>query len=268
MLDVPGAVLGTVGLLSLVFGITRTGNQDSSGQPYGWSDPLAITGMLLGVALLAAFVFLETRTKHPIMPLTIFKSRTRAVAFLSMMITPAAMFAMFFFLSLYIQNVMGYAPLRAGFAFLPFCFGMVFGAALASKLMTRVDPRFICRHRHPARRHRAVHVPPARRRHRRHRRAAGGTGWRPPRPPVSYWADLMPFIILMSFGMGMTFVPIMMAAVHGVRAQDAGIGSGVLNTMQQVGGALGLAVLSTVAAHYTPATSAPSAPRSRGSVTG
>jgi predicted MFS family arabinose efflux permease len=173
------------------------------------------------------------------------------VASLSLTIMPAAMFAMFFFLSLFVQNVMGYAPLRAGFAFLPFCFGMVFGATLASKLMTRVDPRFI-----------------------------SGTGtllggialymfWRLDAATgaqdvlnaasggdnlghtVSYWADLAPFITLMSFGMGLTFVPMMMAAVHGVRSQDAGIGSGVLNTMQQVGGALGLAILSTVAAHYT-----------------
>jgi EmrB/QacA subfamily drug resistance transporter len=251
VLDVPGAVLGTVGLLSLVFGITRTGNQDSSGQPHGWGDPLALTAMILGVVLLATFVFWETRTKHPIMPLSIFKSRTRAVAFLSMMITPAAMFAMFFFLSLFVQNVMGYAPLRAGFAFLPFCFGMVFGATLASKLMTRVDPRFISGtgtllggislymfHRIDAATGASdvLHA------------AQGGA---PLGHTVSYWADLMPFITLMSFGMGMTFVPMMMAAIHGVRSEDAGIGSGVLNTMQQVGGALGLAILSTVAAHYT-----------------
>jgi len=251
ILDVPGAVLGTAGLLSLVFGITRTGNQDAHGQPHGWGDPLALTGMIVGVALLVSFVLWETRTKHPIMPLTIFRSRTRAVAFLSMMITPAAMFSMFFFLSLFVQNVMGYAPLRAGFAFLPFCFGMVFGATLASKLMAKVDPRFISGtgtllggialfmfHRLDA--------------------ATGPTdvlhaaqGGDHLGHTVSYWTDLMPFITLMSFGMGMTFVPMMMAAVHGVRAQDAGIGSGVLNTMQQVGGALGLAILSTVAAHYT-----------------
>ena len=251
VLDVPGAVLGTAGLLSLVFGITRTGNQDSSGQPHGWGDPLALTGMILGVVLLASFVLWETRTKHPIMPLSIFRSRTRAVAFLSMMITPAAMFAMFFFLSLFVQNVMGYAPLRAGFAFLPFCFGMVFGATLASKLMTRVDPRFISGtgtllggislfmfHRLDAATGASdvLHA------------AQGGDHLG---HTVSYWADLMPFITLMSFGMGMTFVPMMMAAIHGVRSEDAGIGSGVLNTMQQVGGALGLAVLSTVAAHYT-----------------
>ena len=250
-LDVPGALLGTVGLLSLVFGITRTGNQDSSGQTYGWDDPLAIVGMALGVLLLIAFVLLETRIKHPLMPLSIFANRTRATAFLAMMITPAAMFAMFFFLSLYVQNVMGYAPLRAGFAFLPFCFGMVFGATLGSKLLSKVDPRFIAGsgtllggvalfmfHRVDAATG-AADVLEA---------AKGGDHIG---HTVSYWVDLMPWIVLMSFAMGLTFVSMMLAAVHHVREQDAGIGSGVLNTMQQVGGALGLAILSTVAAHYT-----------------
>ena len=250
-LDIPGALLGTIGLLSLVFGITRTGNQDSSGQPHGWGDPLAITGMVAGVVLLVAFVLLESRTEHPIMPLSIFANRTRATAFLAMMITPAAMFAMFFFLSLFIQNVMGYSPLRAGFAFLPFCFGMVFGATLASKLLSLIDPRFIAGtgtllggvalfmfHRIDASTS-AGDVLDA---------AKGGDNLG---HSVSYWTDLMPWIVLMSFAMGLTFVSMMMAAVHHVREQDAGIGSGVLNTMQQVGGALGLAVLSTVAAHYT-----------------
>lgn len=250
-LDVPGALIGTVGLLSLVFGITRTGNQDGSGQTYGWTDPVALTAMILGVVLLISFVLLERRTKHPIMPLSIFASRTRATAFLAMMITPAAMFAMFFFLSLFIQNVMGYAPLRAGFAFLPFCFGMVFGATLASKLLSKMDPRFIAGtgtllggvalfmfHRIDAATGPADVL-------------AAAKGGDHIGHTVSYWTDLMPWIVVMSFAMGLTFVTMMMAAVHHVRQEDAGIGSGVLNTMQQVGGALGLAVLSTVAAHYT-----------------
>lgn len=251
VLDVPGAVLGTSGLLMLVFGITRTGNESATGQPYGWSDPLALTAMILGVLMLIAFVLLERSAKNPLMPLSIFRSRTRATAFLAMMITPAAMFAMFFFLSLFVQNVMGYAPLRAGLAFLPFCVGMVGGATLASKLMAKVDPRFIAGtgtllggfalfmfHRLDAATEPADVL-------------AAATGGDPLGHTVNYWTDLMPYVVVMSLGMGLTFVPMMMAAVHRVRTQDAGIGSGVLNTMQQVGGALGLAVLSTVAAHYT-----------------
>ncbi|MBM7519406.1 MFS transporter [Nocardioides nitrophenolicus] len=240
-LDLPGAVLGTGGLLALVYGITRTSNVDPdtisavnpNGTSYGWGDPLALTAIALGVVALIAFVFAETRVKSPLMPLSIFASRTRAVAFVSMMITPAAMFAMFFFLSLYVQNIMGYSPLKAGFAFLPFCVGMVFGATLSSKLIAKMDPRFL-----------------------------SGTGTliagfalfmfsRLEFGSVNYWTDIAPYIVLMSLGMGLTFVPMTLVAVHGVRTQDAGIGSGVLNTMQQVGGALGLATLSAVAAHFT-----------------
>ena len=240
-LDLPGAVLGTGGLLALVFGITRTSNVDPDtisainpqGTSYGWGDPLAVTAMIVGVVALVAFIVVESRIKNPLLPLAIFASRTRAVAFVAMMITPAAMFAMFFFLSLYVQNIMEYSPLKTGFAFLPFTFGMVFGATLSSRLMSRVDPRFIA-----------------------------GTGTILAGFALfgfstlefgheNYWTDIMPFVVLMSLGMGMTFVPMTLAAVHRVRTQDAGIGSGVLNTMQQVGGALGLATLSAVAAHFT-----------------
>ncbi|HEX5090626.1 MAG TPA: MFS transporter [Nocardioides sp.] len=250
-LDIPGAVIGTFGLLALVFGITRTGTLDAAGQPHGWGDPLAIAGMVLGVVSLASFVLLEMRTKHPILPLSIFANRTRATAFVAMMITPAAMFAMFFFLSLYVQNVMGYSPLQAGFAFLPFCFGMVFGATLASKLLSMVDPRWIAgtgtllggfslymfsRLDAATGANDVLNA------------ATGGDNLG---HTVTYWTDLAPWITLMSFAMGLTFVTMMMAAVHHVRQQDAGAGSGVLNTMQQVGGALGLAILSTVAAHFT-----------------
>jgi len=241
-LDVPGAITATLGLLSLVFGITRTGNLDpdtipagnpQAGTPYGWGDPIALTAMIAGVVLLAVFVWLETRQEHPLMPLRIFANRARAVAFTSMMITPAAMFAMFYFLSLYVQNVMGYSPLQAGFAFLPFTFGMIAGATTSSKLIARMDPRYIA-----------------------------GTGTilaglslfmfhRLEVGSVNYWTDVMPWIVVMSLGMGLTFVTMTLVSLHGIPSQDAGVGSGVLNTMQQVGGALGLAVLSTVASHYT-----------------
>ena len=93
--------------------------------------------------LLALFVLIERRVEHPLLPFRILLNRTRATAFTTMMIVPAAMFAMFFFLSLYVQNIMGYSPIETGLAFLPFCFGMVFAATLSSKLMSLVDPRFI-----------------------------------------------------------------------------------------------------------------------------
>lgn len=150
-LDLPGAITGTVALLSLVFGITRTSNTDPdtitatnpNGEAYGWGDPTALIFMGLGVLLLVAFVLIEKRTRIPMLPLNIFANRTRSVAFLAMMITPAAMFAMFFFLSLFVQNIMGYEPLHTGFAFLPFCIGMVAAATVSSNLASKVDPRYL-----------------------------------------------------------------------------------------------------------------------------
>jgi EmrB/QacA subfamily drug resistance transporter len=261
-LDLPGAVSGTLGLVSLVYGINRAGQQQ-----YGWGDTGTLGFLFAGIALLALFITIETRVAKPLLPLRILTHRTRATAFIAMMIVPAAMFAMFFFLSQFVQTVMGYSPLQAGLAFLPFPFAMVFGATISSKLMSKVDPRFLAGtgtiiagfalfnfHRlsvdtstagltgkineqlanfganpqHPA----IVHI---------------GSG-------INYWADIFPFIALMAFGMSLTFIPLTLSAVHHVDEKDSGIGSGVLNTMQQVGGALGLATLATIATHFATST--------------
>ena len=246
-LDVPGALSGTFGLVAIVFGLSRAG-----GPTYGWGDPQTFVPLILGVLLMVAFVAIERRVEHPLLPFRILLSRTRATAFITMMIVPAAMFAMFYFLSQFVQNVMGYSPLHTGVAFLPFSFGIVIAATVSSKLMAMVDPRWIAGigtamagvalygfsrlsvDSSAANIAKSV--------------ASGevhlGTG-------VSYWADIFPYIALMSLGMGAVFVPMTLAAVHGVSHRDSGIGSGVLNTMQQVGGALGLAALSTVAVHFS-----------------
>ncbi len=252
-LDLPGAVAGTLGLVSLVYGISRAGQQQ-----YGWGDTGTLAFLIAGVALLALFIGIERRVEHPLLPLRILTNRTRATAFLTMMIVPAAMFSMFFFLSLFIQNVMGYTPLQAGLAFLPFPFAMVFGAAISSKLVAKFDPRFLAGtgtflagvalynfHR--------ISVDDST----RNLIAQIGKQAKDPSTTVylgdtvNYWTDIFPFIALMAFGMALTFIPMTLSAVHGVDERDSGIGSGVLNTMQQVGGALGLATLSTVAVHYT-----------------
>jgi len=245
-LDIPGAVTGTFGLLGIVFGLSRAGEE-----AYGWDHAQTIGSLVAGVAFLVAFVVIESRVDHPLLPMRIFANRTRATSFVAMMIAPAAMFAMFFYLSLFIQQIMGFSPLEAGFAFLPFSFGIVIGAAVSSNLISRIDPRFL-----------------------------SGTGTllagtalfmysridvddspsailsslgagNPVGSDVNYWTSLFPFIVLMAIGMGMVFVPLTLTAVHHVQSEDSGIGSGVLNTMQQVGGALGLAMLSTVALHFT-----------------
>jgi EmrB/QacA subfamily drug resistance transporter len=240
-LDVPGAITGTLGLLGLVYGFSRAGQA-----AHGWNDPRTIASLGAGVVLLAAFAFIESRVKHPLLPVRVFANRTRATSFLVMMVVPAAMFSMFYFLSLFIQLVMGYTPLHAGFAFLPFSFGIVIGAGVSSNLVNRIDARFIA----------GIGTLMA---------AAALVGFSrlsvPGSPDavlaaiqggslgdnVNYWSSIFPFIVLMSIGMGAVFVPLTLTAVHHLRAEDSGIGSGVLNTMQQVGGALGLAILSTVA---------------------
>jgi EmrB/QacA subfamily drug resistance transporter len=255
-LDVPGAVTGTAGLLGIVYGLTRSAT-------HGWDDSFTILSLVAGVAVFAAFLVIESRVAHPLLPFRVFQNRTRAVSFAAMMIVPAAMFSMFFYLSQYMQVVMDYGPLKTGVSFLPFPFSLVISAQIASRLMGKVDPRFLA-----------------------------GTGTllagfallgfsRIPYDtefPVtsvhaSYATDIMPFIVMMAFGMGLVFVPVTMTAVHHLRPEEAGIGSGVLNAMQQVGGALGLSILSTVATHVfnntqadleaassaTPSTGAPSA---------
>ena len=229
-LDLPGAITGTLGLLGLVYGFSRAGSE-------GWGDTLTIGSLTAGVVILGTFLFIESRVEHPLLPSRVFLNRTRAASFGAMFLAPAAMFAMFFYLSQYIQNIMGYSSLEAGVAFLPFCFGLVFAAGLASNLINRFDPRYLA----------GVGTLLAATGLFLFSRLPYDTSF--PINPVegSYASDILPGILLMSFGMGMVFVPLTLTAVHHLRDEDSGIGSGVLNTMQQVGGALGLAVLSTLA---------------------
>jgi EmrB/QacA subfamily drug resistance transporter len=249
-LDVPGAITGTGGLLAIVFGLSRAGQEQ-----YGWGATSTMVSLAVGLALLGIFLLIESRVKHPLLPFRIFRSKNRAAAFAVMMIVPAAMFAMFFFLSLFIQLVVGYSPLHTGVAFLPFSIAMIISATTASKLISHVDPRFLSgigtllsaaalygfsRITVPEDPGSILASLPA---------AAGGQGV-PIGDGVNYWTQILPFIVLMAFGMGLNFVPLTLVAVHHLRAQDTGIGSGVLNTMQQVGGALGLATLSTVSLHF------------------
>jgi EmrB/QacA subfamily drug resistance transporter len=245
-LDIPGAVAGTAGLLALVYGLTRAGNA-----AYGWGNGLTIASLVAAAVLLVMFFLVESRVEHPLLPFRIFMNRTRAASFVAMALLPAAMFSMFFFLSLFIQNVMGYSPLKAGFAFLPFSVFIVISAGIVSNLANRIDPKYIAgvgtlmasaalfgfsRLSVPDSGGDVLH--------------AVGTGTSIG-SGVSYWTQILPFVCLMALGMGAVFVPLTLTAVHHVRAEDSGVGSGVLNTMQQIGGALGLATLSTVGSHFT-----------------
>jgi len=207
--------------VSLVYGLTHAATTS-------WGNTTTITTITVGVVLLAVFLAIESRSRHALMPFRILANRTRAVSYVVMLIVGAGMFAMFYFLGLYIQQVLGYSSLRAGFAFLPFSVGIVAAAQIASALVSRVDPRWIAGVGGVA--------------------AAGGMlGMAQLEVGSSYLTGLLPWILLLSVGMGLTFVPLTLTAVSGIAREDSGVGSAVLNTMQQVGGSLGLATLSTVA---------------------
>ncbi len=218
--DLPGAITGTVGLTALVYGLTHAGSA-------GWGDTSTLVYIIGGVVLIAAFLAIEARSRHALMPFRILANRTRGVSFFVMLIVGAAMFSMFYFLGIFVQNIMGYSALKTGFAFLPFSVGIVIAAQVASVLIARMDPRWIAG---------AGSV----------LMAAGMFGFSRLEVDSSYLTHLLPFIMVLSFGMGLIFVPLTLTAVSGVANEDSGVGSAVLNTVQQIGGAVGLALLGTI----------------------
>jgi EmrB/QacA subfamily drug resistance transporter len=222
--DLPGAITSTAGLSLLVYGLTHAATA-------GWGEPVTVVTLVLAAALLAAFVVIEMRSAHPLMPLRIFRDRNRAGSYAVVLAIGSAMFAVFFFLSLFVQQILHYSPLKAGVAFLPFTVGILFGAAVSSRLAARLDARYLMT---------AGLV-----------LAAIGLFWLSfIEETSSYWHLLLPMLVT-SVGMGTTFVPLTLTALSNVPNRDAGLASGVLNTMQQVGGSLGLATLTTVAATVT-----------------
>ncbi len=221
-LDVPGAVTGTGGLLALVYGITRGGED-------GWTDSLTLASGAAALVLLAVFLVIQTRSAHPMMPLRLFADRNRAGAYATVMFIGAGMFATFYFLTLYLQQVHGYSPVRTGLAYLPFSLGMGVAAGVGTQLVTRLAPRLIAGP--------GLVV------------AALGMFWFSALEPGSpYLTHILPAMFITAVGLGVSFVPMTLGAVSKVRDQDAGIASALLNTTQQIGGALGLAALSTISA--------------------
>jgi EmrB/QacA subfamily drug resistance transporter len=223
--DFAGALTVTAGLIVLVFAIVKA-------QTYGWGSAKTIGLLAGGVALLAAFLLIERRSVAPLMRLSIFRVRTLAVADSVLLLVASGMFGMFFFASLYVQEILGYSPLRAGLAFLPVTAGIVVGAGLAQQLIRRVGVRNVA--------------------------LAGivlatiGMAILTQLPVHgSYAGNLLVGLLPMSIGMGLTFVPITLLGTGGVAGDDAGLASGLFNTAQQVGGSLGLAILSTLAASQT-----------------
>ena len=223
-LDVPGAVTATAGMLSLVYGLTNAAT-------HSWSTAGTWGALVAAVVLLATFIFLETRAPHPLMPLSIFAARNRAGAYLMMLTLGMAVFGMFFFLTQYLQNVHGYSAVRAGIAFLPMSAGIMVAALSTARLLTRIGIRL------------PLLTGPL--------FALTGLSLLTRLTPGSGYLSLILPLVLLALGMGQCFVPLTVTAISGVAPAEAGLASALLNTGQQVGGALGLATLGTLAISST-----------------
>jgi len=223
--DLLGATLATVGMLLLVFTLVEAPDQ-------GWSSTRTIAGLAGAVALLAAFLVNEQRTRKPLLPLSIFRVRGLAAADATQLVAFAGVLAMFFFLTLYMQQVLGYSPIQTGAAYLPLTFGVGIAAGITSQLLARTGTRPLIVGGSLI--------------------GAGGVYWLS-RIPVggSYVTDLLPGMMIMSLGLGAVFVAVTTAANAGVPEDKAGLAAALLNASQQVGGALGLAIFSAIATSHT-----------------
>jgi EmrB/QacA subfamily drug resistance transporter len=223
--DVVGAVLATSGMLLLVYALVEAPDR-------GWGSGRTIGGLAGAAVLLIAFVANEARHRSPLMPLSIFRVRGLAAANATQLIAFAGFLAMFFFLTLYMQSILGYSPIRTGLAYLPVCFVIGISAGVSSQLIAKVGTRPL------------VVVGAL--------IAAGGVSLFS-RIPVdgSYVSDLLPGMVIMSIGIGAVFVAVINAANAGVPSHQAGLAAALLNSSQQVGGALGLAILSAIATSRT-----------------
>ncbi|MDX2563894.1 MFS transporter [Streptomyces sp. TX20-6-3] len=227
-LDIPGVILSTLGLVALVYGFTRAESE-------GWSDAGTIGMFVSSVVLLAAFVLTEAKVKSPLLPLRVLTDRNRGGVYLSLGLAVIAMFGLFLFLTYYLQVVKGYSPVMTGFAFLPMIAGMIIGSTqIGTRLMTRVPPRLL--------------MAPG--------FLTAGVGMlllTQLEIGTSYAGLILPAQLLLGLGMGTAFMPAMSLATHGVDPRDAGVASAMVNTSQQVGGAIGTALLNTIAASATTA---------------
>lgn len=224
-IDLAGAVSVTAGVTLLVYGIVKA-------ESYGWFS-LETWALLSGaVLLLGAFVLIERAVKVPLVRLGIFRMRHLTGANLVMLAVMGGLFGTFFFTSIYVQNILGFTAIETGLAFLPMTITIILFSGLAQQLLARVSPRSLGL---------AGMITSA----------VGLLMLRGIDADGSYWTDLLPGILVIAAGLGLTFVPLTLIATSGVGDEDAGLASGLFNTSQQVGGALGLAILATVANSYT-----------------
>jgi EmrB/QacA subfamily drug resistance transporter len=223
--DAAGAVLVTSGLITLVFGITQANE-------FGWSSVETIGLFTAAFVLLAAFVGWEARATEPLMPFSIFRIRTVSAANIAGLILGTVTFSMFLMLTLYMQQVLGYSPMKTGVAYLAVAGTAILWSGVAAQLVNRVGVKPVI----------AAGMSFL---------AAGLLYFTQVSVGGSYLGDLLPGFLLIGVGLGFSFVPISIAALAGVRSSEAGLASGLFNTSQQIGGALGIAALSAVATSTT-----------------
>ncbi|MGW2258374.1 MFS transporter [Streptomyces sp. NPDC001780] len=227
-LDIPGVVLSTLGLVSLVYGFTRAESD-------GWTDAVTILLFVASVVLLAVFAVVESRVEHPLLPLRVVANRNRGGVYLSLGLAVIGMFGLFLFLTYYLQIVRGYSPVKTGFAFLPMIVGMITGSTqIGARLMTRVPARLLMGPGFLL-------------------AAVGMLLLTQLDIDTSYLGLILPAQLMLGLGMGTAFMPAMSLATHGIEPRDAGVASAMVNTSQQVGGAIGTALLNTIAASATTA---------------
>jgi EmrB/QacA subfamily drug resistance transporter len=219
--DFGGALSVTAGLGTLVYALVEAPDA-------GWGSGQTLGLLALALALLGAFVAVELRSASPLVPFSIFRNRTLTGANVVGILTGASLFSMFFFISLYMQNVLGFSAIEAGLAYLPLAVSIIISAGVASQIVTRIGFKPIL----------AVGMGLV---------AAGLLWFSQISVDGSFAADVLGPSLLAAVGLGFAFVPQTIAAMSGVADREAGLASGLINTSQQVGGALGLAILSSIA---------------------
>ena len=218
--DIAGALTSTGGMALLVYGFIRAADE-------GWRDSLTIGSFGIAVVLLLAFAFIESRAKEPITPLRMFADRNRSGTYVIMLSLAAAMFGMFFFIVLFVQNVLDYTPIQAGLAFLPVTVVIALGAGLSQRFLPVLGPKPFMLTGSAL--------------------AVTGLAWQALiSSDSSYVGGVLGPMLIFGFGMGLNFVTLTITAVSGVAQHEAGAASGLLNATQQVGGSLGLSILTTV----------------------
>ena len=219
--DIPGAVTVTLGLVSLVYGFSQAAGN-------GWANIHTYPYFVGAAILLLIFFLIEAKVANPLLPLRVLTERNRAGSYIGSLLVGIGLFAMFLFLSIYMQGFLHYSPLRAGFAFLPFTVGIIIGAGVASQLLPKIGPRPLM----------VVGMLLA---------TVGILLFSRITPTSGYTSHLLIPMIIMSIGCALYFIPNASTGLHGAGEHDAGVASAMINTSQQIGGSLGAALLNTIA---------------------